>query len=483
MNSDQIIITDKQNKGKILDRKPINQIMNLEFLKNFSKSANIDSIITLYSSKQLYISPKLKLFKKKKVDKQNKINISPNKQKVELMNKNNLNNNKQTSPNNKENKIEKYEIRKYNYKKKININKHKLNKNKNKDNNLILGNLIDNENEGTFDNNSLEKIKIIKFNDYINNKINIKEKNKNKKNNIFDMGSISHISKNGSSSAREKNIEEEIKNNNAFEKIVCDFVEEENCKILFKNNEFNKENIDNNENNQINQQYKSKALKEIIDIEENNNNENVKRKYKNNHEKEKNNDQIASEFIDSIMIESVNEVAAIEKFVDGIFIDSVALNFVKIIFEEILNEFKKKKEKEKRKIKEIRKHLDDIRIIDRKNNNKEIYNNIGFINYKKITNKLNNINNEKIDVNIKSENHSESKPLFKSFDEENEKEKNNLMESQEKESNDLDYRRITTIPGVSKNFRTGFLRKNSIRREYQQKKYGTLNVDNSEQSQ
>ena len=297
------------------------------------------------------------------------------------------------------------------------------------------------------------------------------------------MGSISHISKNGSSSAREKNIEEEIKNNNAFEKIVCDFVEEENCKILFKNNEFNKENIDNNENNQINQQYKSKALKEIIDIEENNNNENVKRKDKNNHEKEKDNDQIASEFIDSIMIESVNEVAAIEKFVDGIFIDSVALNFVKIIFEAILNEFKKKKEKEKRKIKEIRKHLDDIRIIDRKNNNKEIYNNIGFINYKKITNKLNNINNEKIDVNIKSENHSESKPLFKSFDEENEKEKNNLMESQEKESNDLDYRRITTIPGVSKNFRTGFLRKNSIRREYQQKKYGTLNVDNSEQSQ
>ena len=485
MSSNENIITDKETKKKILCRKPINQVMNLEFLKNFSKTTNIDSIIALYSSKQLYISPKLKLFKKKKVDnnKQNKINISPNKQKVELMNKNNLNNNKQASPNNKENKIEKYEIRKYNYKKKININKHKLNKNKNKDNNLILGNLIDNENEGTFDNNSLEKIKIIKFNDYINNKINIKEKNKNKKNNIFDMGSISHISKNGSSSAREKNIEEEIKNNNAFEKIVCDFVEEENCKILFKNNEFNKENIDNNENNQINQQYKSKALKEIIDIEENNNNENVKRKDKNNHEKEKDNDQIASEFIDSIMIESVNEVAAIEKFVDGIFIDSVALNFVKIIFEEILNEFKKKKEKEKRKIKEIRKHLDDIRIIDRKNNNKEIYNNIGFINYKKITNKLNNINNEKIDVNIKSENHSESKPLFKSFDEENEKEKNNLMESQEKESNDLDYRRITTIPGVSKNFRTGFLRKNSIRREYQQKKYGTLNVDNSEQSQ
>ena len=149
MSSNENIITDKETKKKILCRKPINQVMNLEFLKNFSKTTNIDSIIALYSSKQLYISPKLKLFKKKKVDnnKQNKINISPNKQKVELMNKNNLNNNKQTSPNNKENKIEKYEIRKYNYKKKININKHKLNKNKNKDNNLILGNLIDNENE------------------------------------------------------------------------------------------------------------------------------------------------------------------------------------------------------------------------------------------------------------------------------------------------------------------------------------------------
>ena len=29
---------------------------------------------------------------------------------------------------------------------------------------------IDNENEGTFYNNSLEKIKVIKWNDYINNK-------------------------------------------------------------------------------------------------------------------------------------------------------------------------------------------------------------------------------------------------------------------------------------------------------------------------
>jgi len=77
---------------------------------------------------------------------------------------------------------------------------------------------IDNENEGTFYNISLEKIKVIKWNDYINNKIKGNEKIKIKKNNLFDVGTISHLSKNGSSSAREKNIEEEIKNNNNFEK-------------------------------------------------------------------------------------------------------------------------------------------------------------------------------------------------------------------------------------------------------------------------
>ena len=491
MNSDEIIITDKEKKKKILCRKPINQIMNLEFLKNFSQSANIDSIITLYSSKQLYISPKLKIFQKKKVDNNNnkeaKRKISPNKEKNDLINKNiknNLYNNKEVPHDNKENKNEKNEIRKYNYKKKININKHKLNKNK--ENNLILGNLIDNENEGTFDNNSLEKIKIIKFNDYINNKINGNEKNKNKKNNLFDVGSISHISKNGSSSAREKNIEEEIKNNNAFEKIVCDFIEEENCKVLFKKNELNKENIDNNnENNPINQQYKSKALKEIINNENNENykNNNIKKKVnKKNHEKNKKSNQIATKFIDNIMIDSENDEVIIEKFVNDIFIDAVAINFVKLLFEEILNDFKKKKEKEKKKINELKNQENNIGIINSKKNNKEKYNNIGFMNYKKLTKELNNINTDKIKVNIKSKNNSDSKPLFKSLDGENQKEKNNLMESQENENSDSAYKRISTIPGVSKNFRFGFLRKSSIRREYQQRKYNTLNTDNSEKS-
>jgi hypothetical protein len=90
------------------------------------------------------------------------------------------------------------------------------------------------------------------------------------------MGSISHISKNGSSSAKEKNIEGEIKNNinnnNPFEKIVCDFIEEENCKNLFQGNDSNKKNnVYNNEKNPINQQYKSKALNKILNQYDNNN--------------------------------------------------------------------------------------------------------------------------------------------------------------------------------------------------------------------
>ena len=41
------------------------------------------------------------------------------------------------------------------------------------------------------------------------------------------------------------------------------------------------------------------------------------------------------------------------------------------------------------------------------------------------------------------------------------------------ENTDSAYKRISTIPGVSKNFRFGFLRKSSIRREYRQRKYNT----------
>ena len=41
------------------------------------------------------------------------------------------------------------------------------------------------------------------------------------------------------------------------------------------------------------------------------------------------------------------------------------------------------------------------------------------------------------------------------------------------------YKKNRTIQGVSKNYRFGYLRKNSLRREYQQKKYNTLNSNNS----
>ena len=40
--------------------------MNLDDLKNFIKLYNIDSIISLYSSKKSYISPELKLLPRKK---------------------------------------------------------------------------------------------------------------------------------------------------------------------------------------------------------------------------------------------------------------------------------------------------------------------------------------------------------------------------------------------------------------------------------
>ena len=483
MNSNNNKITDNDNKKIISCRKPINKIMNINYLKHFSNTKDLDNIILLYSSKKSYISPKSKILKRKKIDNNNEIKrkISPNQQKNILINKKIKNNlyNQKDKLNSKENKKEKKEIKIYNYKKKVNMNKHKLNSNKN--NNLILGSLIDNETEGTFDNNSLEKVKANKIKNFVVNKINENEKNKNNRNNIFDMGSISHISKNGSSSAKEKNIEEEIKNNininnnNPFEKIVCDFIEEENCKNLFQGNDSNKENIgNNNENNPINQQYKSKALNEILTTENNNNNKLKKQKHK-NHEKVKLYKQIISKFIDSIMYESKNDVIFIEKFVEDIFIESIAKNFVKIIFEEIMNEFKKKKEEEKNNLEEnIKKNNLEINI--KEINNKEKYNNIGSIDYKKLRDEL-NINKANEEENkIILGNNTEPNDLHKSLDVE--KENNHLLQSQENKNIECVYKRLTTLPNVSKNFRFGFYRKNSIRREYQQRRYKTLNLDN-----
>ena len=71
------------------------------------------------------------------------------------------------------------------------------------------------------------------------------------------------------------------------------------------------------------------------------------------------------------MIESENDAVIIEKFVNDIFIDAVAINFVKLLFEEILNDFKKKKEKEKKKINELKNQENNIGNINSKKNNKE----------------------------------------------------------------------------------------------------------------
>ena len=483
MNSNNNIITDNDIKNVILFRKPINKVMNINYLKTFSNTKNLDNIISLYSSRKSYISPKSKILKRKKIDNNNKEikrKISPDQQKHVIINKNIKNNlyNPKVNGNSKENKKE---IKKYNYKRKVNMNKHKLNTNK--DNNLILGSLIDNETEGTFDNNSLEKAKTNKIKNFI---INENEKNKNNRNNIFDMGSISHISKNGSSSAKDKNIEEEIKNNinnnnNPFEKIVCDFIEEENCKNLFHENDSNKENmVNNNENNPINQQYKSKALNQILNQNDNNNDKEKMGKTKNkNHGKIKLYKQIISKFIDSILYESKNDVISVEKFVEDIFIESIAKNFVKIIFEEIMNEYKKKKEEEKNYINENNKKI-NLEINIKEINNNEKSNNIDIIDYKKIRNELNIIQASDEENKIILGNNTEPNNLNKLLEEI--KENNNLLQSQENKNIESVYERITTLPNVSKNFRFGFYRKNSIRREYQQRRYKTLNLDNFDQN-
>ena len=53
-------ITNNESEKMKIFRKQINKIMNLNMLKNFEKLPNIDTIISLYSSKKSYISPKIK---------------------------------------------------------------------------------------------------------------------------------------------------------------------------------------------------------------------------------------------------------------------------------------------------------------------------------------------------------------------------------------------------------------------------------------
>ena len=559
MSKNEKIITNNESTKMTILRKQINKIMNLTALKNFEKLPNIGTLISLYSSKKSYISPKQKFVINK--NKEIKRKLSPNNPK---------NSNKEL--NNQKNNVEKKVIKKCNYKKKIAMNKQKLNKN-NKENNLLLGSLMD-DNEGMFDNNS-------KLKNYVSNKINQKEKNKSLGNNIFDMGSISHISKNGSSSGKEKIGEEEIKNNNPFEKIVYDFVEEENCKNLFQENKnINNINEINTNENPINAPYKSKALNEIL------NNENTNRESLKDNEEEFTDEiykNMISKFADDIMRVSKNEVILVEKFVEEIFKECLSKNydektydekyknevnfvkkFVEDIFkeclsknldehlieekykneialikkfvEDIFNECKQKNlegdllnEKYKNEIALVKKFVEDIfkecksKNLEKNLFNEESQNDIELVkkfsedifiesiaknfvkilfneimkeikerktqkekySYKQINqnnignsinNELNNSEENYIEEEINTGNNSAKKSHFKTLDKE--KGKNNLLKSQENKNIDSVYKRITTLPNVSKNFRFGFFKKNSIRREYQQRKYKTLNSEN-----
>jgi hypothetical protein len=68
MNSNNVIITDNDTKNILFCRKPINKVMNINYLKTFSNTKIPDNIISLYSSRKSYISPKSKILKSKKVD-------------------------------------------------------------------------------------------------------------------------------------------------------------------------------------------------------------------------------------------------------------------------------------------------------------------------------------------------------------------------------------------------------------------------------
>ena len=61
MNSNNNKITDNDNKKIISCRKPINKIMNINYLKNFSNTKHLENILLLYSSKKPYNSPKTKI--------------------------------------------------------------------------------------------------------------------------------------------------------------------------------------------------------------------------------------------------------------------------------------------------------------------------------------------------------------------------------------------------------------------------------------
>lgn len=270
-----------------------------------------------------------------------------------------------------------------NYKNKIIINKEKLIKNL--DNNLIFNSLIDIDKSCSFGSHSNEEKEKLKSENNINNnyikKCNINldynkddlnlalSSNESKRgdnlnsinNNVFDVGSISNISKNWSGSAKERIIDEEIKNNNkGFEKIINELIEEENCKSLFKpkkesnndneiiqeliqNHEIRKdqeikneikEKKDNHEENSDNLNDKSNKENESL-----NNSQKSEEKKFNQKEKEKNEEKSKNK---NNFLDKKNQ-KIIKKFIGNIINDSEShiKNDIKKFIEKIINETEK----------------------------------------------------------------------------------------------------------------------------------------------
>lgn len=461
----------------------VSSLLSHNSKKLFSKK------VSPQKSKQKIIKPSFIYFNNRnKSPKQANSNISPVKQSNNLLNQNikkklyNQRNIETKIPKNKTNdkagsKKYSFNIQKKknelnvnikkkinNYKNKIIINKEKL---KNINSKMILNSMTDTDNSYSFRNNSSEandKVRQAKKSNDIINDLNSQDRTNKEEfnnlflssndsakrenntnvanNNIFDVGSISNISKNGSGSAKGKNIEDVGKsnNNNAFEIIINEFAEEGKCNNLFnertdniKNNDNKNNNIENKDdvnNDNGNLGKENNINKEIINEEKNNNNEiiNANGSFGENEnlEKIRINNENKENSIDNIIINKIidknakleDEKENEEKVVDNNLIDNDEAN------ENDKNEIKEKK----KEIKEIKdENLDNFDKND-KNEIEEINSN------KKEENGYdNNIGNEN-DIDIISKNENNNEVLVMNENEENKNMENIENEVEEKEN-------------------------------------------------
>ena len=351
-----------------------------------------------------------------------------------------------------------------NYKNKIIINKEKL---KNMNSKMILNSLTDIDNSCSFRNNSNEandKVRQAKksnniFSDISNQERNNKEEfnnlflssndsakrdnNTNAVNNLFEVGSISNISKNGSGSAKGKNLEDVCKsNNNAFENIINEFVEEGKCNNLFNEKT---DNIKGNENKNNNKESKSDAHndnltkendinKKMINEEKKNNNEIINENINSNKCFEENED------LENLRINNENK----ENSIENIIINKNVDKNIKIEDE---------KEKEENEVNHIidnvevdensKKELKDKEIKDEnlEHFEKESENEVKEIkaNEKEENEYDNNVGNENDvnDINIINKNENKNEVLVMKENEENKNTENIENEVEEKENNDI----------------------------------------------